>query len=132
MCVQELKKDGIALVAAEDALTHDADKMKADEQAAEAARKAAERAQRDLSPRPNNLDFHHGFERVNSNLLLRTIGASTGADLDDGPPALIKGPVNLCVACVTCCARFRMCHGACVVDQKCFPLRCVGHAATTR
>lgn len=83
---QELAMDGITMAVGVKALGKSAKKLQANAEAEAAAKMEAEMADRpDASPRPNNLDFHDGFRRVNSNMFLRRCGASLGV-IDEVKP----------------------------------------------
>jgi hypothetical protein len=78
--------DGISMAVGVKALGKSAKNLQAGAEAEAAARLAEEMSDRpDASPRPNNLDYHEGFRRVNSNVFLRRCGASLGV-VDEVPP----------------------------------------------
>jgi hypothetical protein len=104
-CCQELALEGVSLTTGLKSLEKSAAVVAREAAEEEARRRAEEEAEQDCSPRPNCLDAHGQFVTVNSNVVLRRLGASLGTiDGADGlhgaPPALVEGPQNLYVAWV--------------------------------
>ena len=92
---KELAMEGITMNVGVKALGHNSKKMAQEAKDEFAAAIAAEMVDRpDASPRPNNLDYHNGFQRVNSNMFLRRVGASLGVvdEVKDASLVTVKGP----------------------------------------
>lgn len=87
---KELAMEGITTKTGKHAIGHNKKALaKALEDEANAAIEAEMADRPDASPRPNNLDYHDGFRKVNSNMFLRRVGASLGV-LDETLPSAIS------------------------------------------